>query len=243
MTYDVLSALVVISLMATVSLWRTSAHKPPKPKKKFRNALLYSKPITPKHQPPKTIGESIPSLVRKEDRLFFADFADFADVVNSWLADEHIGSSWRLQELPDTELTLQGFDHPDFGRRYAVFHNQVRLGLLEVSPKIRYRTENPDVRTNIELDMVRLLPFDTIVDFLNVIASHVTDPDQSSAESVLATQSIHVALTKVGWQTHQITGDAELDGTDWGELELQLNGSATYYLERREALPNSRAAA
>jgi hypothetical protein len=41
------------------------------------------------------------SLADDEDRRFFTDFAEFADVVNWWLADENVGTRWRLQKLPD----------------------------------------------------------------------------------------------------------------------------------------------
>jgi hypothetical protein len=110
--------------------------KPQRPKKKFIKALRHSKPIVPKHQSPKAIGEKFESLVQAKDKAFFNDFKQFANVVNWWLSDPHVGGPWRLQELPDTDLVLHGsFDHgPTFGRRYAIFHNQVRLGELEVEP-------------------------------------------------------------------------------------------------------------
>ena len=113
----------------------SNAGTPEKIKKKFRKQLYDTKPITPKHQPPKTIGGEFASLVREQHRAFFADFADFANVVNWWLADEHVGSRWRLQELPETELRLHGvFDYgPTFGRSYAVFYNQARLRYLRGS--------------------------------------------------------------------------------------------------------------
>ena len=120
------------------------ATRAPKLKKKFLKRLLHSEPITPKHQPAKTIGGQFGSHVSEEVRAFFADFADFANVVNWWLADEHVDSRWRLQELPETELSLHGvFDcGPIFGRSYAVFYNQVRIGELELHPFL-YSTERP----------------------------------------------------------------------------------------------------
>src|SRR5262249_6581233 len=112
-------------------------------KKKFIKALRGSEPIVPKHQPPKSIGESVPSLVRREDRLFFDDFRDFGTVVNWCLADEHVGGPWRLQELPNTDLSLNFSHMPDFGRRYDIFYNQVPLGTLEVSPGVATAPKNP----------------------------------------------------------------------------------------------------
>jgi len=250
MTFEVLAIILFLNVMATITLWRIAARKPPKPKKKFVTELLRSKPIAPKHQPPKSIGESIPSLVTEEDRLFFGDFADFAAVVNWWLADEHVGalfpSPWCLQELPDTELELnssamEGFG-PDFGRRYAIFHNQVRLGTLEVSPGLDYSAEQPNVRTDIHLDWVRLLAFGTIREFLAGIALHVCDANPNTREYLQTQTHIDRALIEPLWQTQEIT-DLGMDGEDWGELELRLDGTAAWYLVRRRALRDQRTAA
>jgi hypothetical protein len=93
----------------------------------------------------------------------------FADVVNWWFADEHVGTDWRLQELPDTELRQNVSDMPQFGRGYDVFYNQVRIGTLEVSPGADYGSENPDVRTSIQLEWMRLLHVYTIREFLSSV--------------------------------------------------------------------------
>jgi hypothetical protein len=37
-----------------------------------------------------------------------------------------------LQELADTELRLGFHDSPTYGRRYEIYHNQVRAGSLEL---------------------------------------------------------------------------------------------------------------
>lgn len=235
MSFEVLIALVFLNLAATVMLWREAARKPPKPKKKFISALLHSKPIAPKHELPKIIGEDFPSLVTEEDRLFFDDFTDFSAVVNWWLADDYVGGPWRLQELPGTELKLDFSDMPDFGRRYAIFHNQISVGTLEVSPSFRYNTEEPNVRTQIELNWIRLFSFDNVQSFLTGIALHVCDPDPSTKEYSQTRQNIDRALTEVLWQIQQIS-EFGMDGEDWGELELHLDGSPSWYFVRRQAL-------
>jgi hypothetical protein len=150
-----------------------------------------------------------------------------------------------LQELPETELKLGYREHPDFGRRYAIFYNQVSLGTLEVSPGspgYRYGTEKPVVCSHIELDWVRLIGFDTIRGFLEVIALHVCNAEVDTAEYAATRVYIDRALTKVLWQTQYIM-QSDLDGTDYGELELCLEGSAAWYLERREGLRRQQAAA
>jgi hypothetical protein len=54
---------VLLNVMATIALWRDSARKPEKLKRKFTAALLHGEPITPRHQPPLAIGERFNSLV------------------------------------------------------------------------------------------------------------------------------------------------------------------------------------
>src|ERR1039458_1797148 len=118
MTFYVLIVLVILNVMAVISLLGASARKPAKPTKQFITALLHSKPIVPKHRRPNAIGETFSSLVSDEDRQFFKDFDDFADVVNWWFGDENVGTGWRLQELPDTERKHSFSETPQFGRRY-----------------------------------------------------------------------------------------------------------------------------
>src|SRR5438309_10548535 len=117
MSFDTLTVIVLVNVVVTIVLWLESTRRPPQPKlkKKFVKRLLslYSKPITPKHQPPKTIDHGDP-----RDQLFFDDFADFANVVNRRLAD---WSRWRLQELPETDYSLFE-EYPGVTRNYAVFY-------------------------------------------------------------------------------------------------------------------------
>jgi hypothetical protein len=140
--FDLLVVVVVMNAIATISLSRTAARRPENIRRELFDALLNSEPITPRHVPPTAVAEGWGSLVTDKDRQFFEDFRDFAEVINSWLADKHVGSSWRLQELPDTELRLAGSDMPYFGRRYSIFHSQVGVGTLEVEPGFEYSTEN-----------------------------------------------------------------------------------------------------
>jgi hypothetical protein len=206
------------------------------------NELLHSEPITPKHERLKTAGGDFGSLARDVDKRFFADFAPFADVVNWWLADEFVGSRWRIQEVAegDVRLNVDFSDGPTLGRCYSLFHNQVEIGRLEIRPGYKYSREIPKVLTEIELNSVRLLSFDSIVDFLNVVALYICDDKAKYEEDEYHTntnQAIVGALTKALWQSQQITEFADLNGQDWGELSLHLQGRASaWYFERKEAL-------
>ena len=84
MALEILAVIVFLNVMATPILWRTAARRPGKLRKKFYRQLLYSEPITPKHQPPPPLKEDTWG-VTKEVRQFFNDFEDFADVIASYL--------------------------------------------------------------------------------------------------------------------------------------------------------------
>jgi hypothetical protein len=82
MADGILIVIVALNVMATITLWREAARRPHRLKKKFITALWRTSPIVPKHQRPKMIGETCPSLVTERDQFFFDDFAELADVVN-----------------------------------------------------------------------------------------------------------------------------------------------------------------
>jgi len=143
---------VVGNLALTIELWRRAARRPEKLKRRFRNRLWRSKPITPKHQPPPPLKRGYG--VGDAELQFFSDFEDFANVVNSWLTDPDVrphNSPWRLQELPQSELSKLGGSGPTYGRTYAVFHkssphrqnrSQTSLGIQHPKPSCdgTYRT-------------------------------------------------------------------------------------------------------
>jgi hypothetical protein len=70
-TFNVLVVIVILNVIATIALWQTAVRRPEKVKKKFFAALMDNKPIVPKHQRPKSIGEGWG--VCDQDRKFFAD--------------------------------------------------------------------------------------------------------------------------------------------------------------------------
>jgi len=221
MSFDTLTAIVLMNVAFTIVLWRIVTQRGPhKLKRKFVKQLVYSQPITPKHQPPKTA--ELESLFSKE----FDDFADFANVVNGELAGQYVGSPFRLQELPETELTLPDGDGPEFGRSYAVFYNQARIGKLEVEQPYRHTA---DVTTYIHLDYVRLLSLDTIQVFLAIITRHTCDFDRPDGGKCAQAQhqEIDRAVTKVLWQSNQVDVH-DFNLPDYGTIKLQLRGNGRY---------------
>jgi hypothetical protein len=241
---EVLAVVVAVLAIAIINLSRGAARKPPRPNKRFLKQLLHSEPITPQHNPQKAAGGKLTFGVTDEYRRFFADFAEFADIVNWWFAEEYVGGRWRLQELPDGDVRLN-IDYsggPIYGRCYTVFHNQVELGRLEIRPGHPYDDATPKVITEIELHSVRLLHYNTIAGFLSEIASYVCERNPGDGQYTNPNQAIVGAMTKALWGTQEITEFADLDGQDWGELECTFVGPATgWYFNRREALRRKRA--
>jgi hypothetical protein len=245
MSYEVLVAIVAINAIMTVSLWRMMGTKVSRPaglNKKAAKALWHSEPMVPRHDPPKP-GERFSSLHSDEDKAFFADFQEFADVVNRWLAT--LESRFRLQELPDDHLRLNvPDDQPAFGRSFAVYCNQSPVGRLEIHPGFpEYTTQTPFVYTSVQIDWSRLLGCRTITDFLDVIASHVTNPSPKSDEYVSARQGVQAALMEMLWDKYRISEFdrvfANEEDMDWGDLNVSFHGSADGYIKRRAAWRNA----
>jgi hypothetical protein len=237
MTFETfLTVAVILNAFATIELWRRAARRPEKLKRKFRNRLWKSKPITPKHQPPPPLERGY--AVGEAQLQFFSDFEDFANVINSWLTDPYIhphNSPWRLQELPKSDLSaLWGGSGPTYGRTYAVFHNQERLGEIEIKPDWKYSTQTPRVTVHIELDWVRLLPFETVRSFLADIATHVSEYRSGTVDYVQANGEIDRAMTSVVWKALKAPQYSYEDEPSYdAQIEVELTGSASFYLDRR----------
>ena len=173
------------------------------------------------------------------DRLFFADFKEFAHVANWWLADQFTKSRFRLQDLPDGDMSLNvDFDGgPTLGRCFALYYNQTHIGRIEIHPSYDYTTENPNVYTDIRIEWSRFLGSYELMQILRDIAMHVTSNNPKSVESLAAQQSIHYALTETLWGEYRISqydrhlGDVE----DWGGLNVSFHGVAEFYMQRKNA--------
>lgn len=180
MSYEFLVSIVLINAVATFSLWRKLANNGPnRPRlnKKAATALWRSEPIVPKHNPPKMAGGEFSSLARDVDRMFFADFRDFADVINWWLADDFTASRFRLQDLPkgDLSLNVDFSSGPTLGRAFAIYYNQTNIGRLEINPTYDYTSASPKVFTNLEIDWARFIGYTELMEFLG---GHCNTPRQ-----------------------------------------------------------------
>jgi hypothetical protein len=237
MTFDVLIIIVVINAVATLLLWGKVAGKSsgrPKLNKKATTALWRSEPIIPKHRPPKIAGGEYSGLAGDVDRRFFADFKDFADVVNWWLADEFTASRFRLEDLPagDISLNVDYSSGPTLGRSFAIYYNQTRIGGLEISPGHKYRTDLPEVYTTLQIDWARFFSYAELNEFLGAIRIHVTDQNE---DGINARQSIQSAQINTLWDNFRVSQYDHNDDEQWGELTVNFNGLAFFYIDRRDA--------
>jgi hypothetical protein len=242
MSYEILVAIVGINAIMTLSLWRmmaTKANRSAGLNKKAAQALLHSEPIVPRHNPPNVLGGRYSSLRSEEDEAFFSDFQEFADVANWWLAT--FESRFRLQELPDDHLRLNVPDHqPVLGRSFALYYNQSAVGRLEIHPGFpKYTTQIPFVATSVQINWSRFLGYRTITEFLDTIASEVTNPSPQSDEYVSARQGVQAALMEMLWDKYGISEFdrvlANEEDLDWGELNVSFHGAAEGYIKRRAA--------
>ncbi len=195
-------------------------------------ALFESGPIEPKHNCPASLTGDWPANFGSDsEHRFFSEFDMFADHINYLYTatDDPEGAPWRLQELANTEIRAHYGFGPSFGRRYGVFYNQAAIGLIEISG-ILYATEN--VTTDVELEHVRLLPFQEISGFLVTLSQYLAwaEPEQFANTQ----RNIDRSLLAVLW-------NAARSEDDEGILELYLSGSAKHYLNWRKQVLSNRA--
>jgi hypothetical protein len=250
MSYEALSIIMAINAVAT--LWLilagrqmdvVKANKPARLNKKAAKLLWRSDPISPRHNPPNIDVSKFSGIHARSEREFFLDFKEFADVVNSWLADDFgrnvTPSRFRLQDEPQAEVgRIVSTAGPTRGRCFQVFYNQYPIGRIEIQPWIDYTTETPHVWTDVEIDMARYLRYDELTRFLRDIAGHVTNsnPRHPRSDYPEARLIIEAALTEALWGSYENSRGRY----DWpehedqsGRLLVRFQGQAEWYISRR----------
>jgi hypothetical protein len=237
MSYDVLSIVVAVNAVVTFSLvrllWQMDATKPNRPARLSRKAaklLFRSDPIVPRHEPPEIDVRRFSGNSVRSKREFFRDFKEFADVMNSGLAESYgnrfTPSRFRLQDRPEDDVGLiSSFrrDGRSTGRCFQLFYNQYPVGLLEIELDWPgYTTETPKVLTNVEIVMARYLHYNELKIFLETIANYVTEFNCGlNGDYVEGRLDIDAALTKALWDEDQ------------GHLIVQFRGQAKSYMYSR----------
>jgi hypothetical protein len=124
-----------------------------------------------------------------------------------------------------------------------VFHNQVRIGEIEIEPDWKYSTQNPRVTTHVELDWVRMLAAGRIRGFLIDLAQHISEYRPGTVEYLQTNHEIDLALIGVLWETQEVSQYGFENEPGHGQIEVELSGLASFYLERRQAFRNQAAKA
>ena len=200
-------------------------------------ALFDSGPIEPRHNCPANLtGEWSANFASDAEQRFFFDFDMFADQINQHYTPSGgwEGGPWRLQELADTEISFSHDprDGPRFGRRYSVFYNQAAIGIIEISGILYVAEKDPTVSTDVELEYVRLLPFEEIAGFLVTLAQFLAwdEPEQYANTQRIIDRTLLAVL----WNSNRNIDDD-------GRIELHLSGSAQNYLKWRTLVLKNRA--
>lgn len=186
-------------------------------------AVLAGVPITPINRSPASLDEhGVQSMIFPEDRVFYADFRPFADIVNSHYAASEM--KWRLQE--NQRVLLSGYDGPVHGRSYDVFYNAFELGMLEirasaVSLTERYNREQPHVSASIVMRSCRPIDFAEVNEFLCSVADYVSYPGTGLMGE--GRDAVRDALLRYLWNSGRAGGPEP-------DLEVRFMGQALHYI-------------
>jgi hypothetical protein len=191
-----------------------------------RERLLWSQPIVPKHDPPKS--EDYRS---QDDRDFFEDFAEFGVIINEVRFKDE---PWRLQEKNTIMLSLIDNDQPEYGRVYDLFYNVVPTGRVEICASFDmsahrlfqpYR-ERQFVNLQVEIYRPLALPYEALTFFLGSISGFTAA--RSSQEISEHFHAASRSLQAVIWEALRSNDDGP-------NLRFGANGHPTSYLLARQA--------
>jgi hypothetical protein len=194
------------------------------PTKKWIDGLRFGNPIEPVHEKSKGFPKDGWGVF-EGDHLFFEDFAEFADLMNKWFAED----PWRLQEQANTDWPGMT-DGPSHGRRYSIFYNQHRVGQLAIKASILpvYSHAEPDVMALVEINHARLLPYGQLSGLHGALIHHLTSPEVYKEEQRAFLSSMLKAVWGLG------RGGSAPTPLEFTELEFRISGSASTYLRQRE---------
>ncbi|TJV43388.1 MAG: hypothetical protein E5Y02_10335 [Mesorhizobium sp.] len=124
----------------------------------------------PKHVSPKEAWK--PGTIDPVDQAAFDDFKLFGATI-----DWETSGPWSLEETDDTGRRASYLDSPDYGRRWIIFYNAVKIGWLEISPHPKHLfgpveefRADPNAQVDISLNWMRFIPYDEAHSFLYTVA-------------------------------------------------------------------------
>lgn len=246
-----LVALSVALLVLTYHVSGLREARKPHLKPKILKELRFGEPIRVKHNTPRSLTPDGKQQwgATEHDFECFQSFWYFPHWINKLYSD--LSEPIRLQELRDTRITGSRSDEgPAYGRRYDIYYNRCKIGLLEVCAGFRRAFDPADKSVDVEVTIdgvpATALPYSDIFGFLSTVASLVmsaTKPKYShlpngETEYDHALSSITTAMAELMWNT-QSTDD------DRAELSIRLSGTPDHYYDllRRRLQQNAQEAA
>lgn len=156
----------------------------------------------PKHDVP-TAAKSKWGTVDPVDQFAFEEFA--------WLGatlDRATDDAWSFEETSDTARRAWYLESPEYGRRWIVYYNNLKLGWIEVSadPEKLFGTIDdyrsaPRARVDMELSLMRFVPMEAAFGILYQ-ASFCMQPTDGGYDAVRERARLEAesAMTRYMWE-------------------------------------------
>jgi len=158
----------------------------------------------PQHDRPSGLrGKYLEANVDPVDQRFFAEAALLGPAL-----DWHTADAWSFEETSDTMRRAWYLDSPDYGRRWTVYYNSLKLGWMEASaaPERLFGTvdefaASPMAQIDIELHELRWVPAEDVFGLLYQVAFMMEGTvDGYDAARERARRTAESAMTLYSWE-------------------------------------------
>ena len=193
------------------------------------NEIVEGRRRDPKHQwPDGTKSKWGPGNVDPVDQYVFDEFYLFGATL-----DRETSDAWSFESTSDIARRAWYLDSPEYGRRWIVSYNAIKLGWVEVSasPAKLFGTVDefrldPAVRVDLQLDLMRFIASEDTFGLLYEVAFYMQHAeggyDEARARARLKAES---SMTHYMW-------DVMLAGNEYvPELNYAVSGPYTVFRE------------
>lgn len=182
--------------------------------------IIDGKRREPKHNSPNETWK--PGTIDPVDQAAFDDFKLFGATI-----DWETSDPWSLEETSDTGRSAWYLDSPDYGRRWIVFYNAVKIGWLEISPHpthlfgtVEEFRADPNAQVDMRLNWMRFIPYYDAFGLLYAVALNMQGVELGyDAARERAKTSAESALTGHLWEVMRAAEEYVPD------LEYSVKGS------------------
>lgn len=170
--------------------------------------------------------------IRAADPIEEHAFREFA-----WLGaalDHGTGEAWSFEETSDTMRRAHYLESPEYGRRWTVYYNALKVGWMEVSPQpikllgsIQEYVADPNACLDMELSFLRFMPHREVATLL-ANAALLMESEEGGYPAARGRASVKAleAMTEHLWDVMS-AGDEYLP-----DLFFSVEGSYQVYRER-----------